>query len=135
MPPLRRVDAANAAQGLRAVRNALRSMGMVSGDLERPPRTVVFGTKPQQGQTIRAEREGFMSRHATPGDAVTKGQLLAEILSPEDFAVVQEIRSPLDGFLVSLGRPPQIWGDPEHDFMNVEDSAASVSTASDVIKW
>jgi uncharacterized protein len=135
MPPLRRVDAANAAVGLRSVRNTMRSMGMLDEALERPARTVIYGTKPQQGQSVAAEREGFMSRHVMPGDAVTEGQLLAEIISPDDFSVVQEIRSSLNGFVISLGRPPQAWGDPEHDFMNIDDRAAMVSTASEVIEW
>jgi hypothetical protein len=34
---------------------------------------------------------------------------------------------------MSLGRPPQNWGDPEQDFMNVGDSVALFTTPSEVI--
>lgn len=134
MPPLRRVDHANSEVGFRGVLNALRFMGMLAGEIEQPQRTAIFGTGPQQGHTVSAEREGFMSRYARAGEFVRGGDVVAEIWSPDDFSVVQRIAAPFDSVVVSIGRPPQNWGEPEHDFMNIGDRAVSFSTASDVIE-
>ena len=134
MPPLRRVDHANSETGFRGVVNAMRSMGMLEGDPELPERTAVFGTGPQESKTVFAEKEGFMSRYVHAGDEIRQGQVAAEIWSPDDFSVVQRIEAPFDSFVTSVGRPPQNWGEPEHDFVNVGDSAVSFSTASEVIE-
>ncbi len=134
MPPLRRVDHANSAIGQRGVLNALRHMGMLDGALELPPRTAVFGTGQQQGKTVFVGEEGFMSRYVKAGDRVSAGQVVAEIWRPDDFTVVQRIEAPFDSFVISIGRPPQNWGDPEHDFMNVGDRAVSFSTASEIVR-
>lgn len=134
MPPLRRVDHANSEVGFRGVVNAMRHMGILEGAPDLPARTAVFGTGPQQGKTVIAEQEGFMSRYVHAGDEVRRGQVAAEIWSPDDFSVVQRIEAPFDSFVTSIGRPPQTWGEPEHDFMNIGDPAASFSTASAVIE-
>lgn len=134
MPPLRRVDQANSAQGFRGVLNALRHLDMLPGEPELPRQTVIFGTAQQQDRTELAEHEGFMARYVQAGAAVTSGQVVAEIFSPADFSVEQRIRAPFDGFVVSIGRPPQNWGDPEQDFMNVGDRAVSFATASEVVE-
>ena len=134
MPPLRRVDHANSETGFRGVLNALKFMGMLPGEPELPARTAIFGTGPQERKSVVAEREGFMSRYASGGEQVSKGQVVAEIWSPDDFSVVQRIEAPFDCFVTSIGRPPQNWGEPEHDFMNVGDRAVSFTTASEIIE-
>ena len=133
MPPLRRVDPANSAIGFRGVINALRSMGMLGGEPELPPKTAIFGTAEQKSKTVLAEREGFMSRYVSGGEFVTEGQLAAEIWDPEEFRVAQEIRAPFDACITSIGRPPQTWGEPEHDFMNIDDRAVTFTVPSQII--
>jgi len=134
MPPLRRVDHASSQAGFRGMLNALKSMGMLPGEPELPPRTAIFGTGPQQSQSVIAEREGFMARYARAGEYVQQNQLVAEIWSPDDFSVTQRIAAPFASFVTSIGRPPQNWGDPEHDFMNIGDRAATFTTASEIIE-
>jgi len=134
MPPLRRVDHANSEVGFRGVLNALKFMGMVQGEPELPGQTAIFGTGPQNAHSVVAQREGFMSRYVSGGEQVTAGQVVAEIWSPDDFSVVQRIEAPFDSFVTSIGRPPQVWGEPEHDFMNVGDRAVSFTTASEIVQ-
>ncbi|MBT3376682.1 MAG: hypothetical protein HN742_15780 [Lentisphaerae bacterium] len=133
MPPLRRVDHAHSAIGFRGVLNALKSMGMLEGMPELPKQTAVFGTGPQKSSGVEAECEGFMSRYVEGGDHVKAGQLVAEIWGPDDFSVVQSIEAPFDSFVTAIGRPPQVWGEPEHDFMNIGDRAVIFTTASEVL--
>jgi len=114
--------------------NALTFMGMLKGQLELPERTAIFGTGPQDARSVVTEREGFMSRYVNGGDAVKAGQVVAEIWSPDDFSVVQRIEAPFDSFVTSIGRPPQVWGEPEHDFMNIGDRAVSFTTASEIVQ-
>ena len=134
MPPLRRVDHANSQTGFRGVLNALKFMGMLPGDPELPARTAIFGTDLQQSASVLAEREGFMARYAHAGEYVQQNQVVAEIWSPDDFSVTQRIEAPFASFVMSIGRPPQNWGDPEHDFMNIGDRAVTFSTASKIIE-
>ncbi len=131
MPPLRRVDMHTSALGFRGVLNALRWMGLLSGALELPPRTVIFGGGPSA--SVCAEREGYMARLAEPGQEVHAGDPVAEIWSPDTFERVQTVRAPFDAYVVSLGRPPVLWGDPEHDFVNVGEVAALFAVPSEVI--
>ncbi|MCK5804437.1 MAG: succinylglutamate desuccinylase/aspartoacylase family protein [Lentisphaeria bacterium] len=134
MPPLRRVDHANSAAGFRGVLNALKSMGMLPGEPQLPPTTAIFGTGPQESKSVLAEREGFLSRYVSGGEFVTEGQLVAEIWDPEEFRVVQGIHAPFDACVTSIGRPPQAWGDPEHDFMNIDDRAVTFTVPSQIIE-
>jgi len=134
MPPLRRVDHANSGIGARGVLNAMKHMGLLNGEPELPPRTAVFGTGSQQSETVVAEREGFVARYADAGEQVEAGRVVAEVFGPDDFDVVQSIRAPFASFVMSIGRPPQAWGDPEQDYVNVGDRLVSFTTASQIIE-
>ena len=131
MPPLRRVDARTSALGFQGVLNAMIWMGMLPGRLELPPRTIILGGG--RSASVTAEREGYLARLAEPGQAVRQGDVVAEIWSPDTFAPVQTVRAPFDGILNSLGRPPVLWGDPEHDFINVGESAAAFAVPSETV--
>lgn len=134
MPPLRRVDHTSSQIGARSVLNAMKHMGMLAGEPELPPSTAIFGTASQQSETVVAQYEGFMARYAEPGECVREGQVVAEIFGPQEFDVVQRLCAPFDGFVMSIGRPPQAWGDPEQDYVNVGDRIASFTTASRIIE-
>ena len=133
MPPLRRVDPRSSAAGYRGVINAMKTLGMLDGEPGLPARTVIFGFGKGQTTSVMAEHEGFMARYADGGDEVAAGQVVAEIWSPDDFTVTQEIRAPFAGFVTSIGRAPQVWGEPEHDFINIGERAVIFSTADEVV--
>lgn len=57
----------------RGIRNVLRELGMLAGEIERP----VFQVTIEQSKWIRAERGGFLKFHVRPGDVVEKHQPLA----------------------------------------------------------
>jgi predicted deacylase len=133
MPPLRYVDHRNAEKGYQSVINVMRKLGMLPGLPDLPHRMAVYGGEESRSVNVKAEKEGFLARYCTPGDFVKKGDCVAEIFSPDRFEVVQRIAAPFESTLMSLGRPPQNWGDPEQDFMNVGDSVALFTTPSEVI--
>lgn len=57
---------------LRGVRNVLRSLDMLDGELEQPTYQVMV----KKTRWIRADRGGFLDFHIAPGDLVEKGQPL-----------------------------------------------------------
>ena len=58
---------------VRGVKNVLRDLGMLEGEIERPDYQVTV----QTSKWIRAERGGFLQFHIKPGDVVEKDQPLA----------------------------------------------------------
>ena len=58
---------------VRGVKNVLRSLLMLDGELERPDYQVVV----EKTKWIRAERGGFLQFHVKPGDIIAKDQPLA----------------------------------------------------------
>ena len=57
----------------RGIKNILRELSMLDGEIESPDYQVVI----QTSKWIRAERGGFLQFHVTPGEVVEKGQPLA----------------------------------------------------------
>lgn len=57
----------------RGIRNVLRSLDMLDGDLESPEYQVVIA----KSKWIRAERGGFLRFHVQPGDIIDKDQPIA----------------------------------------------------------
>lgn len=57
----------------RGVKNILRSLDMLDGELESPKYQVVV----ERSKWIRAEKGGFLQFHVSPGDIIEKGQPLA----------------------------------------------------------
>jgi len=128
MPPLRRVDTRFSDRGFRGVVNLLCHIGMLEGDLDLPEQTFVFGLGDERSNTVTAEAEGYMARFVEAGGRVAAGDLTAEIWSPGRFEPVQAIRAPFAGFVSSIGRPPQAWGEPEYDFISVGERAVTFTT-------
>ncbi|MFI4874071.1 MAG: succinylglutamate desuccinylase/aspartoacylase family protein [Blastopirellula sp. JB062] len=58
---------------LRGIRNVLVKLGMISGTQIPSSRKLVI----ERTRWVRADRGGFLQFHASPGDVVRKGQLLA----------------------------------------------------------
>lgn len=93
---------------LRGIRNVLQDLGMVTGKPEKPAfRIVASKTK-----WIRAESGGFLRFHASPGDLVEEGQLLAtntSLLGHEQSTIV----SPMNGVILGMTTLPSVApGDP-----------------------
>lgn len=68
-----KVEPGIVATAVRGVKNVLRSLDMLEGELERPDYQLTI----RQSKWIRAERGGFLQFHIKPGDVVEKGQALA----------------------------------------------------------
>jgi len=58
---------------IRGVKNVLRELEMLAGELDSPDYQVLV----RKSKWIRAERGGFLQFHVSPGDVVKKGQPLA----------------------------------------------------------
>jgi hypothetical protein len=58
---------------VRGIKNVLRELGMLEGEMESPVYQVVIN----QSKWIRAENGGFLNFHVKPGDIIEKGQPLA----------------------------------------------------------
>ncbi len=62
---------------VRGVRNCLIALGMVEGEIERPP----FAIETDATSWTRSKHAGFLRLHVAPGDVVERGQLLATNIS------------------------------------------------------
>ncbi len=58
---------------VRGIKNVLRHLQMLEGELDRPDYQVIV----QKSKWIRADRGGFLQYHIKPGDVLEKGQPLA----------------------------------------------------------
>ncbi len=58
---------------MRGIRNVLTELGMIDGDVERPPYQIVVDTT----EWVRAQSGGFLHFHVRPGDFVEKGEAIA----------------------------------------------------------
>lgn len=85
----------------RGVKNLLRSLQMLDGELERPPYQVVIETS----KWIRAEKGGFLQFHVRPGDVVDRDQPLASnttLLGQEQNLLV----APFHGVVIGMTTLP-----------------------------
>jgi len=57
---------------VRGIKNVLRDLGMLGGEIERPDFQVTI----ERSKWVRAEKGGFLQFHIKPGDLVEKGQPL-----------------------------------------------------------
>lgn len=87
----------------RGVRNVLRELDMIDGDIESPDYQVVV----EQTKWIRADRGGFLQFHVKPGQVVAKGQELAtnNTLLGRERAVLE---SPFDAVVVGMTTLPAV---------------------------
>jgi predicted deacylase len=85
------------------VRNAMRVLGMLSGAVPAPGRYLTFETKsrvnPSYGGLLYPVHEP-----ETFGREVEEGELLARVVSPYTFEVLEELRAPFNGYISYYAR-------------------------------
>jgi predicted deacylase len=91
------------AVGVRCVLNALRFLGMIPGELEKPPETVVM----REFVGLRGRKGGLLSTQVRLGSRVKKGEVLARI-SSIDGEELETIAAPVDGIFVRMTTFPTV---------------------------
>lgn len=105
------------ARGVRGVLNIMRSLGMIDGAVERPPRQLVMSElaniRPHQGGMLVSELSVEQL-----GTAIPKGTVLGRVLSPYTFEELEVIEAPFEPSLVVLIRAGTTRIDPgEYTYM------------------
>jgi predicted deacylase len=98
-----KVEPSIVESGVRGVKNVLRGLEMLDGEVDSPEYQVIIN----KSQWIRAERGGFLQFHISPGDIVEKDQPLATnttLLGQERSAVY----APFDGVVIGMSTLPAI---------------------------
>lgn len=88
---------------VRGVKNVLRELGMLEGEIERPDFQVTL----RESKWVRAERGGFLQFHVKPGDVVETDQPLATnttLLGREHSTLV----APFDAVVIGMTTLPAI---------------------------
>jgi predicted deacylase len=92
------------ALGTRAIGNVLKFLGMIEGEMDLPPRQLVFEIAPH----VRPTTSGYLvSRFdpdelflsPEPGLDVQKGDVLGTVFDPYTFEEIETLRAPVDGIL------------------------------------
>lgn len=102
----RRLKKHAVAMGEKGIRNILCYLGMISGKPELPPVQVVVSW--ESSNEIRATAGGLFLSEVEPGQRVTEGAILGRIVDPGHFHVLEEIRSPQPGLVVSYTENPVV---------------------------
>lgn len=87
----------------RGIHSVMRHLGILEGQPDRAPRTFVF----EVGHRIEPTRGGLLVPVREPdelGREVRKGELLARIISPYSFKLLEELAAPSDGLLTLIAR-------------------------------
>ena len=106
------------------IKNLLRELKMIDGQVDNPAATVLKNTK-----WVRAECGGFLQFHVAPGDTVSKGQPLAtntSLLGHE----LNTLNAPFDAVVLSMSTLPAVSpGEPVCHLGKISrhDSAAHVA--------
>jgi predicted deacylase len=82
----------------RGVINVMRSLDMLDGEPELPERYLVY----ESIQRVNPRKGGLLvpvNRRDTFGREVREGELLGHVLSPFSLEPIEELRSPMDGYL------------------------------------
>ncbi|MFT5328539.1 MAG: putative deacylase [Planctomycetaceae bacterium] len=88
---------------VKGIKNVLRDLEMLDGELERPDYQVVL----ERTSWVRAERGGFLQFHVQPGEVVEKGQPIAtntNLLGQDPNQLV----SPFDGVVLGMVTLPAV---------------------------
>jgi hypothetical protein len=90
-------------RNLRGIRNVMTYLGMLSGEMELPDEYLVYEfvhrVNPKVGGLLTPVND--VERF---GREVEAGELLGRIISPYTFEVLEELRAPVDGFLIYWAR-------------------------------
>jgi len=94
--------------GTRGVANVLKSLGMITGEIQVP----AYQVRIDKTKWVRAERGGLLQYHVSPGDVVDKDQALAtnsDLLGKEQNVLC----SPVSGIVLGMTTLPAVKpGDP-----------------------
>ena len=88
---------------VRGIRNVLRHLNMIDGEIESPDYQVVI----KKSKWVRAEKGGFLQFHVQPGNVVEKGQPLAtnnDLLGHE----LGVLTAPFDAVVVGMTTLPAV---------------------------
>lgn len=89
--------------GLRGVKNVLRELEMLPGEVERPS----YQVRVDKSVWVRAEVGGILRFHVSPGDFVEEGQWIAT--NAGVFGETQnELRAPADGIVLGMTTLPVV---------------------------
>lgn len=98
-----KVEATMLETGVRGVRNVLMELGMLAGELVRPP----FQVMVHKTTWVRAEVGGLLRFHVRPGEVVREGQAIAS-----NFGILGNqqniLRSPVDGIVLGMTTLPAV---------------------------
>lgn len=92
-----------ATANLQGIRNVMVHLGMTSGEIVRPRRYLVYDTV----QRVNPRNGGYLvpvNDRDTFGREVAAGELLGRVLSPFSLETIEELRSPMDGYLAYWAR-------------------------------
>lgn len=98
-----KVEPTIVAAAVRGVKNVLRSLDMLEGEIEHPEFQVVI----ERSKWLRADRGGFLQFHVSPGDIVEQDQPLATnttLLGREH----STLYAPFDGVVIGMSTLPAI---------------------------
>mgnify|MGYP002623084770 CR=1 FL=1 len=98
-----KVEPAIVETAMRGVKNVLRTLDMIDGEIESPAYQVVVETT----KWVRAEKGGFLQFHISPGDVVEKNQPLAtntSLLGKERSVLT----APYDSIVISMTTLPAV---------------------------
>jgi uncharacterized protein len=114
-------------RGLRGIRNVMRTLGMVDGEVERPPRQRIMHTL----ANMHPHHGGMLVSELTLdqlGTELPKGTVLGRVLSPLTFETLEVIEAPFDPSLVVLIRAGVTRIDPG-DYMYMMGDGATAEDA------
>ncbi|MBI1313026.1 succinate dehydrogenase [bacterium] len=98
-----KVEPSIVESAVHGVRNVLSELGLITGDLKRPP----FQKTLDRTKWIRAERGGFLHFHVAPGETVKAGQPLAtntSLLGREQ----NVLTAPFDAIVIGMTTLPTV---------------------------
>lgn len=98
-----KVEPSIVESSVRGIRNVLKSLNMIEGEIEAPDYQVVV----ERSKWVRAESGGFLQFHVKPGDVVEKNQPLStntDLLGNEQGVLV----APFDSVVVGMTTLPAV---------------------------
>ena len=96
----RRIEERPVEVGVRGLLNVLRRLDMLDGEIERQTDAVQIPERIRSFHQVKAHKGGIVHRTSTPGAPVKAGDLVARVIDPWG-DVVEETRSPVDGYVMS----------------------------------
>lgn len=103
-----KIDSNSAMAGVEKIMNFLSSIGVLKREEEERKEIRVISNLDLVN--IRTPEAGLLEPLVGPGDKVSKGDLLARVLSPVDLEVISLLHTPLSGEVFFRQNGPQIYG-------------------------